>query len=352
MSFSGSYLPTDVDFLLEINDFQEISILEKERLIHTGEKHYSEVLTEEMDFPDEYLELYDKSFASNIHNVSSDVYNLSKYISSIHKPVLISLARAGTPFGVLIKRTLDQCFHINASHYSISIIRDKGIDYNAMNHILAIHGSDATFLFIDGWTGKGAIANQLHTSMSSMSQKLNYQFVVLSDIAGVADVAARRDDYIIPSCLLNSTISGLISRTLINANPTSFHRAKFYSQYQNKDLSLQYVDKVEQYIIDHEVEFGNLEVQYFNQAAKDLYVQFVESMLATYKISNRNCFKPGLGETTRVLIRRNPDYIIINEHYLSSLEHILLLSNLKNIKILVQNDMPVPCVGIISKFQS
>ena len=343
MSFSGSYLPTDVDFLLEINDFQEISILEKERLIQTGEKHYSEVLTEEMDFPDEYLELYDKSFASNIHNVSSDVYNLSKYISSIHKPVLISLARAGT---------LDQCFHINASHYSISIIRDKGIDYNAMNHILAIHGSDATFLFIDGWTGKGAIANQLHTSMSSMSQKLNYQFVVLSDIAGVADVAARRDDYIIPSCLLNSTISGLISRTLINANPTSFHRAKFYSQYQNKDLSLQYVDKVEQYIIDHEVEFGNLEVQYFNQAAKDLYVQFVESMLATYKISNRNYFKPGLGETTRVLIRRNPDYIIINEHYLSSLEHILLLSNLKNIKILVQNDMPVPCVGIISKFQS
>lgn len=352
MSFSGSYLPTDVDFLLEINNFQEVSILEKERLIQTGEKHYSEVLTEEMDFPDEYLELYDKSFVSNIHNVSSDIYNLSKYISSIHKPVLISLARAGTPFGVLIKRTLDQCFHVNASHYSISIIRDKGIDYNAMNHILAIHGSEATFLFIDGWTGKGAIANQLHTSMSSLSQKLNYQFIVLSDIAGVADVAARRDDYIIPSCLLNSTISGLISRTLINVSPTSFHRAKFYSQYQNKDLSLQYVDKVEQYIIDHELEFGNLEVQHFNQAAKDLYVQFVESMLATYKISNRNYFKPGLGETTRMLIRRNPDYIIINEHYLSSLEHILLLSNLKNIKTLVQNDMPVPCVGIISKFQS
>jgi hypothetical protein len=305
-----------------------------------------------MDFPDEYLELYDKSFASNIHNVSSDVYNLSKYISSIHKPVLISLARAGTPFGVLIKRTLDQCFHINASHYSISIIRDKGIDYNAMNHILAIHGSDATFLFIDGWTGKGAIANQLHTSMSSLSQKLNYQFIVLSDIAGVADVAARRDDYIIPSCLLNSTISGLISRTLINANPTSFHRAKFYSQYQNKDLSLQYVNKIEQYIIDHAIDFQNVEVQYFNQAAKDIYVRFVESMLGKYKISNRNYFKPGLGETTRMLIRRNPDYIIINEHYLSSLEHILLLSNLKNIKILVQNDMPVPCVGIISKFQS
>ena len=106
MSFSGSYLPTDVDFLLEINDFKEISILEKERLIQTGEKHYSEVLTEEMDFPDEYLELYEKSFSNNLHNVSSDVYSLSKYLASVHKPVLISLARAGTPYGVLIKRTL------------------------------------------------------------------------------------------------------------------------------------------------------------------------------------------------------------------------------------------------------
>jgi hypothetical protein len=119
MSFSGSYLPTDVDFLLEINDFQEISILEKERLIQTGEKHYSEVLTEEMDFPNEYLDLFDKSFSSNMHNVSSDVYSLSKYIASVHKPVLISLARAGTPFGVLIKRTLNNCLHIDASHYSI-----------------------------------------------------------------------------------------------------------------------------------------------------------------------------------------------------------------------------------------
>jgi len=352
MSFSGSYLPTDVDFLLEIHDFQEISILEKERLIQSGEKHYSEVLTEEMDFPDAYLDLFNKSLSSNMHAVSSDVYSLSKYIASVHKPVLISLARAGTPFGVLIKRTLHNCFHINASHYSISIIRDKGIDYNAISHILSIHGADATFLFIDGWTGKGAIANQLHKSMSSLSQKLNYKFIVLSDIAGVADVAARRDDYIIPSCLLNSTISGLISRTLINADPTSFHRAKFYFQHQNKDLSLQYVNKIEAYIIDHAIDFQDVEVQYFNQAAKDLYIQFVESMLGKYKISNRNYFKPGLGETTRMLIRRNPDYIIINEHYLSSLEHILLLSKLKNITILVQNDMPVPCVGIISKFQS
>jgi ribosomal protein L7Ae-like RNA K-turn-binding protein len=75
-------------------------------------------------------------------------------------------------------------------------------------------------------------------------------------------------------------------------------------------------------------------------------------MLGKYHISNRNYFKPGLGETTRMLIRRNPDFIIINEHYMNSLDHILLLCKIKNVKILIQNDMPVPCVGIINKFQS
>jgi hypothetical protein len=174
MSFSGSYLPTDVDFLLEIKDFKEISILEKERLIQTGEKHYSEVLTEEMDFPSEYLELFSKIFTKNIHNVSSDIYTLSKYISSLHKPVLISLARAGTPCGVLIKRTIKNWFNIDTCHYSISIIRDKGLDYNALNYIIAKHGVDASFLFIDGWTGKGAIANQLEHSMSSYKNTIRY----------------------------------------------------------------------------------------------------------------------------------------------------------------------------------
>lgn len=352
MSFSGSYLPSDVDFLLEIKDFQEISILEKERLIQTGEKHYSEVLTEEMDFPEEYLDLYNKIFDKYIHHVSSDVYALSKYISTIHKPVIISLARAGTPYGVLIKRTLLNCFDVEASHYSVSIIRDKGIDYNALNHIISLHGADATFLFVDGWTGKGAIADQLEKSMRIYSPSVDYKFIVLSDIAGVADVAARRDDYIIPSCLLNSTISGLISRTLINSDPASFHRAKFYNQYQHKDLSLKYVDRVDEYISEHALEFKNLPVHFFNQASKDIYVRFIDSMLGKYQISNRNYFKPGLGETTRMLIRRNPDFIIINEHYMNSLDHILLLCKIKNVKILIQNDMPVPCVGIINKFQS
>jgi hypothetical protein len=68
--------------------------------------------------------------------------------------------------------------------------------------------------------------------MCNYKNSINYKFIVLSDIAGVADVAARRDDYIIPSSLLNSTISGLISRTVINTDPNTYHQAKYYKEYQ------------------------------------------------------------------------------------------------------------------------
>ncbi len=352
MAFYGSYLESDVEFLLKIRDFQEISILEKERLIQTGEKHYSEVLTEEMDFPDEYLNLFDEIFDKNIDKLSRDVYSLSKFISNIEKPVIVSLARAGTPYGVLIKRTLLNQFDLDVKHYSISIIRDKGIDFNALDYIIEHHGIESTLIFVDGWTGKGAISDQLVKSISKYPKTIKYKFIVLTDIAGVADIAARREDYIIPSCLLNATISGLISRTLINNNPNDYHQAKFYVNFKEKDISLNYVNKISEYISKNSIQFNLNDVVFFKNSHKEKYAKFIHYMIGRYNISNSNYFKPGLGETTRMLIRRNPDFIIINENYMSSLDHILLLCKIKDVKIFVQNDMPIPCAGVINKFQS
>ena len=82
MHFSGSYGPNDVSFLLNIENFKEISILEKEALIQSGKKHYSEVLTEEMDFPNEYLNLL--NYLIDIPNVyNMDKNNLCKYWSCV-----------------------------------------------------------------------------------------------------------------------------------------------------------------------------------------------------------------------------------------------------------------------------
>src|SRR5690606_17580156 len=77
--------------------------------------------------------------------------------------VLVSLARAGTPIGVLLKRTLARLGRTSI-HYSISIIRDRGIDTVALDYILRRH-SAGDVVFIDGWTGKGAIAGELHAAV-------------------------------------------------------------------------------------------------------------------------------------------------------------------------------------------
>jgi hypothetical protein len=45
--FSGSYLASDVEFLLQKLHIPTVDVLEKERLIQTGQKHYSQMLSEE-----------------------------------------------------------------------------------------------------------------------------------------------------------------------------------------------------------------------------------------------------------------------------------------------------------------
>lgn len=79
--------------------------------------------------------------------------------------MIISLARAGTPIGILIKRYLMQKYDVVVAHYSISIIRGRGIDHNAMEYILRHHNA-RDIQFVDGWTGKGAIQRQLMAAMS------------------------------------------------------------------------------------------------------------------------------------------------------------------------------------------
>ena len=69
---------------------------------------------------------------------------------------LVSLARAGTPIGILIRRYLQGRYGADLPHYTISIIRGRGIDRNAMAYLLDRH-APGDIQFVDGWTGKGAI---------------------------------------------------------------------------------------------------------------------------------------------------------------------------------------------------
>ena len=78
--------------------------------------------------------------------------------------VLVSLARAGSPIGILMKRYAQKFLKLNWPHFSISILRGKGIDVEAVKTIRALY-PNSHIQFVDGWTGKGAIQNELTKSV-------------------------------------------------------------------------------------------------------------------------------------------------------------------------------------------
>ena len=127
----GSYNSEDVIFLLKnLNGIVlEGSTEEREKKIQSG-AHYSETLPIEYNPPEHYLQLFWKTLHDYKDKVALSTAVVAEQIYRKHgkQTVLVSLARAGTPIGILIKRYIKEKYHVSLPHYSISIIRDRGID--------------------------------------------------------------------------------------------------------------------------------------------------------------------------------------------------------------------------------
>ena len=139
--FTGSYTVDDVQFLLKPMTLVDTPVYLKEALIQSGQKHYSEMLSHESLPPADYLPLFYRAMTLNQDRMAEHLLLLAEGIIATRPQgiTLVSLARAGTPVGVLLKHVLKRHFHIQAEHYSISILRDVGIDQNALRHILQKH---------------------------------------------------------------------------------------------------------------------------------------------------------------------------------------------------------------------
>lgn len=351
MEFSGSYKREDVTFLLKRIDMDFEDIAEKEAKIQKGEKHYSEMISREYEPSADYLNMFHKAFTDNKDIFAHDIATLSFNIAKKGNVVLVSLARAGTPIGVLIKRTMKEVFDYEAPHYSISIIRDRGIDENALKHIVDNH-PNAEIVFIDGWTGKGVINRELKHYISKFNEKHNTnisdKLYVVSDIAGKADFSVTNSDYLIPSSALNSTISGLVSRSILNEQikDTDFHGCIYYKEFEKNDLSLWFVEEVVSLIKEKKwSNFSTLIGE--NKELQDKINTFMDDMQKEYEIDNINYIKPGIGETTRVLLRRLPHAIILKDIESDETEHLKLLALEKGIKLVENKDLPYKALGII-----
>ncbi|WP_027416121.1 cysteine protease StiP family protein [Aneurinibacillus terranovensis] len=354
----GSYSPEDVVFLLKdiSQSMGESGTEEREKAIQAG-IHYSEMLPQEYKPSDEYMRIFHSSLHDSAEKLAVAVGVVAERIieNKGQNLVLVSLARAGTPIGILIKRYLEYAYNLWLPHYSISIIRGKGIDEHAIRYILQQHPGQS-LQFIDGWTGKGAITKELQAACDSFAGKYSVHLpgepAVVADPGHCVSLYGTREDFLIPSACLNSTVSGLVSRTVHRDDVVGefdYHGAKFYTELKEEDVSYLFIETIAglyPYIIEKVQQKKRNDVS-TPPAWKGM--REVAEIARRFSIDSMHRIKPGVGETTRVLLRRVPWKILIHPAYRENLKHVLLLAEDRGVPVEVYPDMSYSCCGLIKR---
>ncbi|MGK3941896.1 phosphoribosyltransferase [Streptomyces caeruleatus] len=356
----SSYAPEEVGWLLQ--DLSDVTLEapteEREEAIQSGGAHYAESLPVEYQPSDQYQELFRTALEESSARLAQAVGAVTEIVLQERspRPVLVSLARAGTPVGVLMRRWARFRHGLELPHYAVSIVRGRGIDANALRW-LAAHHDPADVVFVDGWTGKGAITRELAEAIRRFEAEggpagFDPEIAVLADPGSCVRTYGTREDFLIPSACLNSTVSGLISRTVLRADlvgPDDFHGAKFYRELAGADVSVDFLDAVAARFPDvvdavdatvKELLAGDREPTWEGWAA-------VERISEEYGIHDVNLVKPGVGETTRVLLRRVPWKILARAGAGADLDHVRLLAEQRGVPVEEVAELPYTCVGLI-----
>lgn len=343
----STYKTEDVKLLLkDITGLVEpMSTEEREKRIQSG-VHYCEMLPVECKPTKEYMKVYCEALKNNSVRTAEAVSAVSEKIlkEKGKKVVLVSLARAGISAGILIRDYLQEKYCINVPHYSISIIRGRGIDHNAMNYLLE-HYQPEQLQFVDGWTGKGAILKVL-TEEIQQYKRVSPSLAVLADPANITEMCGTHEDILIASSCLNSTVSGLISRTFLRDDiikEKDFHGAVYYKELLEEDLTYDFINTVKE-----QFKYAD---QHLELPVEHMGIEEVVEIQRHFLISDINFIKPGIGETTRVLLRRVPWTVLINETYKDDpdLLHIYRLAEEKKVEIQYYPLKNYKACGIIKK---
>lgn len=353
---SGSYAPDEVTFLLKPVAMATIDLATKERLLQSGARHYSEMLGAEEPPSRQYMALYHEAMARCGTRLAADVLYLAERLDVIRpegEVVLVSLARAGTPVGALLRCLLGAVFGRRVVHYAISIIRDRGLDWQALRWITTRHDPQG-IVFVDGWCAKGAIARELEASLAAWHAAghlpVPATLAVVADLCGAASEAASDADYLIPSAILGATVSGLISRTILRddlTGPDDFHGCLIQHHLAAYDVSRSFVAAITEKAL-------HLAKQPWarrtlrpalqrRKAAEDLMVHLARC----HGVTDPRLVKPGIAEATRVLLRRLPRVLLLRDPDAADVAHLLLLAEARGCAVEQASWLPCEAVALI-----
>ncbi len=358
----GSYRPDEVSWLLtDLSGLHlEADVAERESAIQAGRAHYAESLPIEYQPDPDYQALFDQVLAETARRLALAVGAVTELVLAERGPniVLASLARAGTPVGILMRRWAQQVHGLDLPHYAISIVRGRGIDRVALDY-LAAHHDPASVVFVDGWTGKGAIAKELTEALQALTSDGGPTFsddlAVLADPGHSVRTFGTRDDFLIASACLNSTVSGLVSRTVLNpAYPAAhrFPRREVLPGVDRRAMCRPFCSTLSATSSTRSP--PRCSPARLPLAASDRRVTFagwaaVERIRQEYGIESVNFVKPGVGEATRVLLRRVPWKILVREPDHPDHVHLRLLAERRGVPVEVVPDLAYSCVGLVRR---
>lgn len=336
------YLLKDLTGIIQFTSFED-----KEKCIQAG-ANYSEMITEETPIGGDVNQIFEKILYDNVDKLAHYVGIVAEqvYLRGQKDCVIVSLARAGSPIGAIIKRYIKFKYNVELPHYSISIIRDRGIDKNALNHIRCQH-PNGVITFVDAWTGKGSITHELRKAIAEYNTEngtsISSDLAVLADPARLSAIAGTKKDVCIPNACLNSTISGLVSRTILNDKYISqedFHGAVRYEYLNDIDKTNHFLDVIE----------NAFKITY-NQPIELQSDSCVNTILnkikADFPIVDINKVKLSIGESSRALIRRTPYKLLIKNLNNPDLSFVLYLAKKKNVDIAIYDTMDYECITLI-----
>lgn len=312
-TFSGAYLPGDVEFLLKPVEMEMTPVDRKEELIQSGKKHYSDMLSQEPAPTQWHLDLFTRALDRGAERLAKEVTQIARALAQriADEPIiLVSLVRAGVPLGVMLHQALRDSGQASF-HYGISIIRDRGIDTAALDIIERRHGTSG-IVFVDGWTGKGAIAGEL---VRALHDREGYpeqpRLVVLADPCGCSWLAASDDDWLIPFGIMGAPVSGLISRSVWSAD--GLHGCVVCDHLSEFECSRLLVDTVSHFRARlspaslASLDWDRAANQHLWQKSRDVIAWLADK----YAVDSINRIKPGIAEATRAVLRRVPDHVFV-----------------------------------------
>jgi hypothetical protein len=329
-----SYAPADLRLLIRAAPAPQVSLEEKEARIAAGES-YGHFLTAEAAPTALQTATYHAALSRNGPAIASALLGLAGQLAAHGQTVtLVSLARAGFPVGALLHRLLLRR-GLDSAHYGVSIVRGVGLDMAALGGILAERPASSV-VFVDGWTGKGSILETLSASLEDHA--VRPRLAALTDPAGVADLVGTHADLLLPHAALNATVSGLMSRSFLTP---AGHAAEYLAHLETHDLSNAYLDALDALCADA--------APLDSPGPRPLRpADLAFDIAGRSGCTDPHRAKPGIGEATRVFLRRRPSALVLRASTPDT-THLETLARAANIPVHTEPDLPYAAMSLIQE---